>query len=48
MIDFSDLDDGTVANGLIVDDVLFQVTKTASFSDGIVIDGGPKQRPRLT
>src|SRR5256886_1028249 len=42
VLDFSALADNTEANGLIVDGVLFQVTKNSSSANGIVIvDGGP-------
>jgi hypothetical protein len=42
VLDFSALADGTQVNGLIVDGVLFQVTKNGSSTNGIVIvDGGP-------
>jgi hypothetical protein len=42
VIDFSGLADGTEANGLVVNSVLFQVTKNGSSTDGIVsVDGGP-------
>jgi len=42
VLDFSGLADNTEANGLIVDGVLFQVTKNGSSTNGIVIvDGGP-------
>jgi hypothetical protein len=41
-LDFSALATGTEVNGLIVDGVLFQVTKNGSSSNGIVIvDSGP-------
>jgi hypothetical protein len=42
VFDFSALADGTEANGLILDAVLFQVTKNGVLTDGIVVvDGGP-------
>ena len=42
VIDFSGLADGTEANGLVVNGVLFQVTKNGSSTNGIVsVDGGP-------
>jgi hypothetical protein len=42
VIDFSGLADGTEANGLTIDGLLFQITKNGSFTNGIVvIDGGP-------
>jgi len=42
VIDFSGLADGTEANGLVVNGVLFQVTKNGSLTPGIVsVDGGP-------
>jgi len=42
VLDFSALADNTDANGLIVDGVVFQVTKNSSATNGMVIvDGGP-------
>ena len=42
VIDFSGLADNTEANGLVVNGVLFQVTKNGSSTNGIVfVDGGP-------
>ena len=42
VIDFSGLADKTEANGLVVNGVLFQVTKNGSSTNGIVsVDGGP-------
>lgn len=41
-LDFSAVADGTEANGLVVDSVLFQVSAGNSLSNGVVIvDGGP-------
>jgi hypothetical protein len=41
-LDFSAVPFGTEANGLVVDGVLFQVTKNGSPSDGtVIVDGGP-------
>jgi hypothetical protein len=42
VLNFSTLADNTEANGLVLDGVLFQVTKNSSSTNGIVIvDGGP-------
>ena len=42
MLNFSTLADNTEANGLVLDGVLFQVTKNGSSTNGIVfVDGGP-------
>jgi len=42
VLNFSTLADNTEANGLVLDGVLFQVTKNGSSTNGIVIvDGGP-------
>jgi hypothetical protein len=42
VLDFSALADGTEANGLVVNGVLFQVTKNGSSTNAIVsVDGGP-------
>jgi hypothetical protein len=42
VLDFSALANGTEANGLILDAVLFQVIKNGGLTDGIVVvDGGP-------
>ena len=49
VLDFSALADGTDANGLVIDGVLFQVRKNGSFSNGIVIvDGGPGTTGNIT
>ena len=49
MLDFSALADNTEANGLIVDGVLFQVTKNNSSTNGIVVvDGGPGTTGNIT
>jgi hypothetical protein len=49
VLDFSALVDGTEANGLIVDGVLFQVTKNGSPTNGIVIvDSGPGTTGNIT
>ena len=42
VLNFSTLADNTEANGLVLDGVLFQVTKNGSSTNGIVfVDGGP-------
>jgi hypothetical protein len=49
VLDISALADGTGANGLILDAVLFQVTKNGVFTDGIVaVDGGPGTTGNIT
>jgi hypothetical protein len=49
VIDFSGLADGTEANGLVLDAVLFQVTKNSVATDGIVVvDGGPGKTGNIT
>jgi hypothetical protein len=51
VIDFSGLADGTDANGLILDGVLFQVTKNDVSTNGIVtvtIDEGPGKTGNIT
>src|SRR5437762_3732867 len=49
VLDFSALADNTDANGLIVDGVLFQVTKNNSSTNGIVVvDGGPGTTGNIT
>jgi hypothetical protein len=49
VIDFSGLADGTEANGLVLDAVLFQVTKNSVATNGIVVvDGGPGTTGNIT
>jgi hypothetical protein len=49
VLDFSALADGADANGLILDAVLFQVTKNGVLTDGIVVvDGGPRTTGNIT
>jgi hypothetical protein len=49
VIDFSGLADGTEANGLVVNGVLFQVTKNGLSTNGIVsVDGGPGKTGNIT
>jgi hypothetical protein len=49
VVDFSALADNTEGNGLIVDGVLFQVTKNGSSTNGIVVvDGGPGTTGNIT
>jgi hypothetical protein len=49
VLNFSTLADNTEANGLVLDGVLFQVTKNGSSTDGIVIvDGGPGTTGNIT
>ena len=48
-LDFAALPTGTEANGLILDAVLFQVTKNSVASNGIVVvDGGPGTTGNIT
>lgn len=48
-LNFFGLADNTEGNGLIVDGVLFQVTKNDSFTNGIVVvDGGPGTTGNIT
>jgi len=49
VLNFSTLADNTEANGLVLDGVLFQVTKNGSSTNGIVIvDGGPGTTGNIT
>ena len=49
VIDFSGLANGTEANGLVLDAVLFQVTKNSIATNGIVVvDGGPGTTGNIT
>jgi hypothetical protein len=48
-LDFAALSTGTEANGLVLDAVLFQVTKNGTSTSGIVIvDGGPGTTGNIT
>jgi hypothetical protein len=49
VLNFSTLADNTEANGLVLDGVLFQVTKNSSSTNGIVVvDGGPGTTGNIT
>lgn len=49
VLNFSTLADNTEANGLVVNGVLFQVTKNGSSTNGIVVvDGGPGTTGNIT